>query len=528
MKSAKRIKLIAKFMAAVLTLGTVVGVAAGCKKPTPNTESDLEIALWEAGNGRVFMDRIIAEFKKEHPEISVYLSSNADVQTSDLSSGGEINSIDLYFTNLEDYLGYKEYLEPLDDILDETVDGVALSSKFDANILDCMSDPEDGTMYVLPWSSSVGGLVYNASVFEERGYEIPRTTNELKGIVEDAISKKDEDSSQPSPFLHLAEYWNYLLFAWQAQYDGVENFYDAWQFTYDGEQNRVESLTGGASAVDEIEQIPADERGGRYKSLEVLYELISPAGAVYNGTNSFDFTTSQTLFLDGRALMMPNGSWIENEMRQYVTEDTNISMMKTPVISSLAPKLGITENQLSVIVKEIDGLELTASEENLYNSLKENKAEAVAYVESIRNVAYTEQTQFHSFIPNYAVAKDAAKEFLKFFFSDKALQICYETTHMPQSAKMTTGSPDTEGWSDFSKVCLELHDNMTMIVKYLTNPIFYRGNVSNLYYNSPARSFSASGEADKKDLEEYWVWESSYWLNNWDTLLDLAGLKTNA
>lgn len=32
MKSAKRIKLIAKFMAAVLTLGTVVGVAAGCKK----------------------------------------------------------------------------------------------------------------------------------------------------------------------------------------------------------------------------------------------------------------------------------------------------------------------------------------------------------------------------------------------------------------------------------------------------------------------------------------------------------------
>ena len=308
----------------------------------------------------------------------------------------------------------------------------------------------------------------------------------------------------------------------------LENFYDAWQFTYDGEQNRVESLTGGASAVDEIEQIPADERGGRYKSLEVLYELISPAGAVYNGTNSFDFTTSQTLFLDGRALMMPNGSWIENEMRQYVTEDTNISMMKTPVISSLAPKLGITENQLSVIVKEIDGLELTASEENLYNSLKENKAEAVAYVESIRNVAYTEQTQFHSFIPNYAVAKDAAKEFLKFFFSDKALQICYETTHMPQSAKMTTGSPDTEGWSDFSKVCLELHDNMTMIVKYLTNPIFYRGNVSNLYYNSPARSFSASGEADKKDLEEYWVWESSYWLNNWDTLLDLAGLKTNA
>ncbi len=528
MKERKRGKWIAKILAVALVLGMVAGVAVGCKKPTPNTESDLEIALWEAGNGREFMDRVIEAFKKDHPEINVYLSSNADTQTGDLSSGGKINSIDLYFTTMENYLGSKQYLEPLNDLLDDTVDGVTLESKLNGDILDRLVDPADGKLYVLPWSTSVNGLVYNATVFEQRGYELPRTTNELKSLVEDAISKKDADSSQPSPFLHYAEYWNYLLFAWQAQYDGVENFYDAWQFTYNGETNRVESMTGGASSIDQIEQIPADERGGRYKSLEVLYELISPAGAVYNGTNSFDHTTSQTIFLDERALMMPNGSWVENEMRQYVTDDTKISLMKTPVISSLAPKLGITENQLSIIVKKIDGLELSASEQSLYDSIKANKPDAVSYIESIRNVAFTEQTQFHAFIPNYAVAKDAAKEFLKYFYSDKALQISYNATHMPQPAKMTTGLPDTTGWSDFSKTCLTLHEDTVMVFKYLTNPIFYRGGEKNLYYNQPARIFSASGSADRKNLNEYWKLECTYWLQNWDNLLDLAGLKSGS
>lgn len=522
MKQGKTIRWIAKLLAALLAVGLAAGIAVGCKKETPNSETDLEIALWEAGNGREFMDQIVAAFEEEHPEIDVYLSANASTQTEDLTSGGDINSIDLYFSTLEAYLGSKQYLEPLNDILGETVDGVTIESKLNANIIEQLRDPEDETLYVLPWSTSVNGIVYNKTAFDARGYDVPRTTNELKSIVEDAISIKDADASQPSPFLHYAEYWIYLLYAWQAQYDGVAAFYDAWQFTYDGQTNRVESVTGGASTK---EQLKTEHESGRYKSLEVLYELISPQGAVYNGSNSFDHTTSQTIFLDGQALMMPNGSWVENEMRQYVSEETEISLMKTPVISSLAPKLGISENQLSVIVAECDGAELTSAEQNLLASTKENNPDAVAYVQSIRNVAFTEQAQFHAFIPNYAVAKDAAKEFLKFFYSDAALEIYYDVTHMPQPASLTTGAPDTTGWSEFSKTCLTLHDEMVPVFKFLTNPIFYRGGEKNMYHYVPARFFSATGTGDRKNLNEFWEYEGGYWLDNWDNLLDLAGLK---
>ena len=124
MKQGKKTRWIAKLLTAVFAVVLVAGVAVGCKKDTPNTETDLEIALWEAGNGREFMDQIVAAFEKEHPEITVYLSANASTQTEALASGGDINSIDLYFSTLEAYLGYKQYLEPLGDILDETVDGV--------------------------------------------------------------------------------------------------------------------------------------------------------------------------------------------------------------------------------------------------------------------------------------------------------------------------------------------------------------------------------------------------------------------
>ncbi len=529
MKNNKNVKRIAKILATVLSFGLIAGVSVGCKKPTPNTESDLEIVLWQSGNGREFMDKIISEFEKDNPGISVYIDASEATQTENLSAGKDINSVDLYFTTMERYLGSKQYLEPLDGILEETVDGVPLKSKLDADILERFADPADGVTYALPWSTSVNGLVYNASLFERRGYEVPRTTNELKSIVEDAISKKDQNSSEPSPFLHYSEYWNYLLYAWQAQYDGVEAFHNAWQFEYKGERNRVESMTGGAATVADLDRIPENERGGRYKSLETLYELISPAGAVYNGSNSFDHTTSQTIFLDGRALMMPNGSWVENEMRKHMSGNVHISLMKTPVISSLAPKLGITENQLSIIVKQIDGVKLTESEQKLFYNLQTSKADAVEYVRSVRNVAYTEQTQFHAFIPNYAVAKDAAKTFLKYFYSDKALKIAYETAKMPfVAAKMTTGLPDTSGWSPFSRHCMRLHEEMTPIFKYLTNPIFYRGGKVNLYEESPARAFSASGETDRLDLNEYWKKESGYWLSNWDNLLDLAGLKSKA
>ena len=505
-------KKLVKILAFILTAVVAMSFATGCKKSVPETEYDVELALWEAGNGRLFLDKTIEAFKVKHPEINIHVKASAEVQTGDLTSGVSINSVDLYMTTMDGWVGYTEYLEPLDDVLNATVDGVKLKTKFDQNILNyANTSPTDGKVYVLPWATSINGLVYNNDLFVEHGYKVPRTTNELKTIVTAATDKKNTDNKNPNAFIHYSSYWYYLVSAWQAQYDGVEAYLDSWMLKHKGQENSLATFT--------------DKTGGRYKAYETLYELLAPRGVLYNGSNGLDHTGAQTIFLNGRALMMPNGSWVENEMKSLNT-GADIRMMKTPVISSIAPKLGINENILSVFVADIDGEAdtLTAQEQQLLATAKANYQDAYNAVAAIRNVAFTEGAQHHAFIPNYASAKEAAKTFLEFYYSDEAIKIFYNTTNMPSAAKLATGTPDTTGWSNFGKATLNMYENANLIFKYLAHPVFYKAGEQQIYKYDMARLFSATDEKDRKDINAMWDYESKYWTDNWNLLLELAGI----
>lgn len=506
-------KKLVKILAFILTAVVAMSFATGCKKSVPETEYDVELALWEAGNGRLFLDKTIEAFKVKHPEINIHVKASAEVQTGDLTSGVSVNSVDLYMTTLEGWVGYTEYLEPLDDMLDKTVDGVKLKTKFDQNILNyANTNPEDGKIYVLPWATSVNGLVYNNDLFTQYGYKVPRTTNELKTIVTAATDKKNADSKNPNAIIHYSVYWNYLVAAWQAQYDGVNAYLDSWMLKHNGQENNLATFT--------------DKTGGRYKAYETMYEILAPRGVLYTGSNGLDHTGAQTIFLSGKALMMPNGSWVENEMKA-VNTGADIRMMKTPVISSIAPKLGINENILSVFVADIDGEAdtLSAQEKALLDTAKTNYADAYNAVAEIRNVAFTEQAQHHAFIPNYASAKEAAKTFLEFYYSDEAIQIFYETTHMPSAVKLTTGAPNTDGWSNFGKATLKMHEEADFVFKYLAHPVFYRAGEQQIYKYDFAKYFSHSDEKDRKDINAMWDYEAGYWTTNWNLLLELAGIE---
>ena len=141
---------------------------------------------------------------------------------------------------------------------------------------------------------------------------------------------------------------------------------------------------------------------------DVHYELLAPAKAVYRGTLSLTNTYSQTYFLQEKALMIPNGSWMENEMRNTQSK-IQVGLMKTPVISSLGEKLGLnSDEELAAIVAYVDGdadAEQTAYAESVDEAI-------VAKVREARNIYYSELSQYHSVIPKDAVAKEAAKKFL--------------------------------------------------------------------------------------------------------------------
>lgn len=503
-------KFVRTFAVVIAVVMMALGGAGCVAKKAPNSETDLEIRLWEAGFGRDFMDKIVAAFKEDHPEINVFINATADSSIGELETDGTINTTDLYFITMQSFLRYKDYLEPLTDMLEEDSDGVPLGSKLDEFIVSYMKD-ENGDTYTLPWGTSIGGILYNKDYFEEYGYEVPRTTDELVALVNKAASKRGSDSSAPYVFLHLAAYWKYMLYAWQAQYDGYEAGLDAWKFIDPAAPEKGDAQLSSLTRNDT----------GRYKAVDALYHILSPENALYPGSNGMGFTDSQTRFLNGQSLMMPNGNWIEYEMRNTQSK-IKIGMMRTPVLSALGTKLGISDTLLGEVVSYIDG------DTDRYDpeDIADIDPEVIERVREIRNIMYSEMPNHSAFIPNYSVAKEAAKEFLRFFYSDEATQIFYDTLKLPSAVKFSDGRElDTSGWSDFSKEATKLYSEAKLAFMVPTHPIFYRGGAISLWYHEPATAFTATEKKDRLTLDQYWQKETNYWNVNWNNILELAGLK---
>ena len=128
-----------KLLVVMLTL--VVGAASltGCGKNNGGggSSTDIEIAYWHSGLGTKWLDNMIEAFEKKYPQYHVIVKSSSDFEAVKAPFGNEKqDTIDLYMANAE----YNhEYSEPLDDVLDSTVEGESktIREKLDPAYLEC-------------------------------------------------------------------------------------------------------------------------------------------------------------------------------------------------------------------------------------------------------------------------------------------------------------------------------------------------------------------------------------------------------
>lgn len=501
----KKVFKIIAIVVAILSVVTfaLIGILQG-KNNVSNTESDLEIVYWEAGNGRQYLDLIIAAFNKKYPEINVHLTSTAEVLNEEIYASNQSCTVDLFFTSFEEALAYSEFLEPMDDILEMEVDGngVKIKDKMDNDVLNSLRN-ERGELYTIPYSNSINGLIYNVTEFENNNYNIPQTTNDLINLALTMYSDGE------TPFIHYPEYWRYLYEVWVAQYEGLETYNNYLKGIYTDSEN--------VKHYNDVRIIT--ESVGRNAAYNVMYELVSPRGYTYNNTNALTHTTSQTYFLNNRAMMIPCGSWIENEMKSSETS-FEMKLMKVPVISSLGTKLGITENQLKAAISYVDGETLTNAQQQVIDGLSQ---EIIEKVRSARSLVYTEQPNYSTIIPNYAVGKEAAKKFVGFYFSDEALKIAANTNNLILSAKLSTNEEiNTTSWSNFAKNNYELSKNATYVYSVLNNKLFYDGGINKFYKYNPVIQMTYGYDAIT--VENYIELEKNYWESNWNNILRNAGI----
>ncbi len=476
----------ALFLAIVLCLSV-----CGCgKKKGGNSSTDIEINYWNAGLGTKWLEAEIKAFEKEHPEYHVYYTPSAS-QTAVLSTYGldDLDTVDLYMVPK---INDTSKMETLDDVLNSKSygDTKTVGEKFYEGYLALERDT-NGQIHMLTNGGGVIGFVYNKSLFKKAGIDtLPRTSDELAVVCDKLAAKKIV------PIAHFKPqgYWSTISEAWFAQYDGLDYCLN----TFYGNPTKDLML----------------KQDGRYKVLEAYEKIITP-DYILAGSNSNDHITVQSEFLSEKAAMMVNGSWLVNEMSGSGKADDFLTM-RLPVISSITDRLSTVkgDTMLRRLISAID--DVTDGKKQLSDYASGNGYQIDGtmvskadwdIVAQARNMVPINYSGEGCFIPTYSNAKEGAKEFLKFLYSDKGYKIYMDALHIAMPLSLGEGEADISGWNDFEKNQYEiLTKGNTFVSEHNSskNRLFTDGGADPYASVLIIPKFCSKNSADRLNAESAW------------------------
>lgn len=496
-------KITKKIMAVLVASTMVFGLTAcgGSKKEKEteigNSKSDIEIRYWNSGLGTDWLDAMIEAFEKENPEYNVKYSETADVTSVTSAYGQEdVDTVDLYMS-VKNY--DTTWLEPLNDILDAKAygDSKTIGEKFNDSYLKLEADRENN-YYSLTYGGGVFGIVYNKKMLEDAGVDqLPRTSDELTAVC-NKLYRAD-----CVPFVHFSNggYWEFVSEVWFAQADGMDYY-----------------LNNFYACKDEKGNSPSKEvlmkQDGRYDVLKAYEKFITPE-YVMDGSNTIDHVLAQTKFLNNSAAMMVNGSWLANEMKATGSTD-GFGMMRVPVISAITKRLDTVKSDtvLRLLISAIDDVTDGKKDISEFKSgdgyvVDGNEISASDWdkVAEARNTVAANYSGESVFIPSYSNAKEGAKEFLKFMYSDKGYKIYTETLHMALPMAFCDAEINTSEWSSYE---LAQYDILKSAVNYGSNyissmhPIFTDGGASSFVGTQYIAGMCSKNAGDRVTADDIW------------------------
>lgn len=510
-------KIIATALVGVMSISMLAGCGSGeTKKKAGNSTTDIEIAYWNSGLGTAWLEAMIEGFEKKYPEYNVTYSQSASVSAVVSAEGLEdIDTVDLYLA-INDYSTSSR--EPLDDVLESVPEGETktIREKLNPNYL-ALEQNADGHVYSLSYGGGIIGLVYSIELFEKAGItQLPRTTDEL-ALVCDTLHKKGI-----TPICHFKDggYYDFLSEAFFSQYNGMDYYLNNFYGCKDENGNEDISLD------------LLTRKDGRYETLKAYEKFVKPE-YVLTGSNTSDHTFMQTEFLYGKCAMMVSGSWLSNEMEESGGAE-NFVMMKLPVISSITDNLETVkkESQLRKVITAVDNVtdgsksvdDYKQGDNYVIDDLTISAADWEA-VRKARNTMAANHSGDSAYIPSYSNAKEGAKEFLKYLYSDEGIQIYSEALKvvLPLTNEVLE-KVDTSDWNDFEKSQVDLLKTTEQFATY------YNRQKHSLFINGGASSYGArqyisylcnKNEGDRKSADEVWTSIAGYmegqydgWLSN--------------
>lgn len=234
---------------------------------------------------------------------------------------------DIYFLSSNDYDFIRVHFEDITDVVTEKIyddngDFAADASSATQSIVDTMY-PEwrdmhkvevngEDKYYAIPNWMSTPGITYDADLFEEKGYDVPKTYNEL---IELMNQMSNVDNITPFTFAATYPYiFSPSFYAIQASYEGKNNF--LLNSTLNGFD------TGLNMQITKENGYELQGQMGKKAAIKFVYDLASKdgytttqtrAGTLNNMTAQTEFVSSVTSTKINRVAMFIENSYWERE-----------------------------------------------------------------------------------------------------------------------------------------------------------------------------------------------------------------------
>ena len=296
--------------AAALSLAACGGAASSTAPSTASSAASaaaedvtIKVAAIETGYGAEMWKKVTEAFTAE-TGIKVELTTDKKLEDviGPSMQGGDYPDVVHLATGREAALTEQfikgNLIADITDVLSMTVPGESkkVSEKIAGGFTDTsLTNPYgDGKTYLAPMFYSPCGLFYNAGFLKEKGWDVPKTWDEMWALGDKAAAEGTYLFTYPT-----TGYFDAFFYALMYAAGGPDFFNKATHYE-EGIWDTPEAKT----CFDIVTKLAS------------YTNPITPAQA-----NDQDFTQNQQLVLDNKALFMPNGTWIVGEMAEAPRAD---------------------------------------------------------------------------------------------------------------------------------------------------------------------------------------------------------------
>lgn len=304
-------KLRKRLMAFGLVMVMAATVLTGCGTGTKNSDSDyeydptgttelsgtFELQIFVGGYGSEAWEEIIDDFEELHPELDVvaYMDSNVNKQMQTRwMQGNPPDFVFLTGSNLPTAT-YRDEGKLLD--LTSFYEKATIADT-DTLLKDKLSSNSirkfDDVIYSLPIIEEAYGIWYDDVYLKELGMTIPTNYDELVAFGQNAKSKGIDSIIYPGiSSMYLVQG---LIFPALAVYG--QDYFD-----------RITTASDVEAFQDE-----------RFRDVMTRFKTLVDTGMFSEGTVSLNHIQSQMQWLQHKATFIPNGMWLENEMKEDIPD----------------------------------------------------------------------------------------------------------------------------------------------------------------------------------------------------------------